>query len=87
MKLFIGSLPYDITESELLELFTDFGEVTNVNLIKDQFTGHSKGFAFVDMGSRSAGQQAMESLNKKNYKNRVLVCNEATPKKKGKRRR
>jgi len=87
MKLFIGNLPYDISESELLDLFTEFGQVVDNNLIKDQFTGKSKGFAFVEMSTRSGGQQAMEALNKRRYKNKDLVCNEAKPKKKGKRRR
>jgi RNA recognition motif-containing protein len=87
MKLFIGNLPYDISRTELESLFTEFGEIVEANLIEDQFTGRSKGFAFVEMASRSGGQQAMESLNKRSYKNRDLVCNEAKPKKKGKRRR
>ena len=87
MKLFIGNLPYDISEPELLDLFNEFGEVVNTNLVKDRYTGRSKGFAFVEMDSRSSGQQAMESLNKTVYKSRPLVCNEAKPKKKGNRRR
>jgi len=87
MKLFVGNLPYKISESELINLFSEFGEITTLNLIKDQFTGDSKGFAFVEMSSRSSGQQAMEALNKRLYKSRNLVCNEAKPKKKGKRRR
>ena len=87
MKLFIGNLPYKISEDEINDLFKDFGEVVNLNLIKDQFTGQSKGFAFVEMSSRSGGQQAMASLNKRLYKSRSLVCNAATPPKKGKRRR
>jgi len=87
MKLFIGNLPYDISESELQTLFTEFGEVMNTNLIKDRFTGQSRGFAFIEMSTRSGGQQAMESLNKSLYKSRELVCNEATQKKKGKYRR
>ena len=87
MKLFIGNLPYQISESELLSLFTEYGEVVDANLILDQFTGQSKGFAFVEMSSRSAGQQAMEALNKRKYKSKHLVCNEAKPKKKGKHRR
>jgi RNA recognition motif-containing protein len=87
MKLFIGNLPYDISEPELLSLFNEFGEVVNANLIKDRYTGRSKGFAFVEMDSRSSGQQAMESLNKSVYKSKPLVCNEAKPKKKGSRRR
>jgi len=87
MKLFIGNLPYDISEPELLDLFNDFGEVVNANLVKDPYTGQSRGFAFIEMDSRSSGQQAMESLNKQVYKSRELVCNEAKPKKKSGRRR
>jgi RNA recognition motif-containing protein len=87
MKLFIGNLPYDISEPELLSLFNEFGEVVNANLVKDNYTGRSRGFAFVEMDSRSSGQQAMESLNKSVYKSKALVCNEAKPKKKGSRRR
>jgi RNA recognition motif-containing protein len=87
MKLFIGNLPYDISEPELLALFKEFGEIVEANLVKDRYTGRSRGFAFVEMDSRSSGQQAMESLNKKVYKSRALVCNEAKPKKKEQRRR
>ena len=87
MKLFIGNLPYDISEPELLGLFNEFGEVVNANLVKDPYTGQSRGFAFIEMDSRSSGQQAMESLNKQVYKSRELVCNEAKPKKKSGRRR
>lgn len=87
MKLFIGNLPYDITEPEVHELFSQYGEVITANLVVDQFSGQSKGFAFVEMGTRSEGHKAMETLNKKEYKHKQLVCNEATPQKKGKRRR
>jgi len=87
MKLYIGNLPYNISDSELLELFKEFGEVVDANLVKDRYTGKSRGFAFVEMDSRSSGQQAMESLNKTVYKSRPLVCNEAKPQKKGNRRR
>lgn len=87
MKLYIGNLPYDISEPELSDLFTEFGEIVNADLVKDRYTGKSRGFAFVEMDSRSSGQQAMESLNKRIYKSRPLVCNEAKPQKKGSRRR
>ena len=87
MKLFIGNLPYDISEPEVLALFTEFGEVVDANLVKDPYTGQSRGFAFIEMDSRSSGQQAMEALNKQVYKSRELVCNEAKPKKKSNRRR
>lgn len=87
MKLFIGNLPYDINETEVLALFNQYGEVVNANLVIDQFSGRSKGFAFIEMASRSDGHRAMETLNKQGYKNRQLVCREAKPQKKGKRRR
>lgn len=87
MKLFLGSLPYDITENDILELCSEFGEVVDTNLIVDQYTGRSKGFAFVEMATRAEGHKVMETLNNKNYKSRTLVCNEAKAKKKTGRRR
>lgn len=88
MKLFIGSLPFNITESELSELCKPFGDIMSVKLIVDQFTGRSKGFGFVEMSDRSQGHKVMEALNGKVYNHRTLVCNEAKPPaKKGKRRR
>jgi len=87
MKLFVGNLPHDVTVPELNELFGAFGEVVGVNLILDQFTGRSKGFAFVEMANRSGGQQAMENLNNRLYKSYKLVCNEARPQKKTRGRR
>ena len=88
MKLFVGSLPYTITESELTSLCIPFGEVVSVKLVVDHFTGQPKGFGFVEMASRSAGHKVMEGLNGKEYKHRALICNEAKPEaKKGRRRR
>jgi len=88
MKLFIGSLPYNITESELSELCGQYGSVVSSKLVIDQFSGQSKGFGFIEMSTRSEGHKVMESLNGKDYKHRTLVCNEAKPPvKKGARRR
>lgn len=88
MKLFVGSLPYNITESELASLCAPFGDVVSVKLILDHFTGQSKGFGFVEMENRSAGHKVMEGLNGMEYKHRTLVCNEAKPPaKKGRGRR
>lgn len=88
MKLFIGSLPYNVTESELTELFSSYGNVITIKLVMDNFTGESKGFGFVEMGTRGEGHKAMEDLNGKEYKYRRLVCNEAKAiKKKGRHRR
>ena len=82
MKLFIGSLPYNITESQLSELCGTFGSVVSAKLIVDQFSGQPKGFGFVEMATRSEGHKVMEGLNGKEYKHRELVCNEAKPQKK-----
>lgn len=88
MKLFIGSLPFDISEPELMTLFSTYGDVVEAKLVIDQFSGQSKGFAFIEMATRSEGHKAMEDLNGKMYKHRTLVCNEAKPpKKKGQHRR
>lgn len=87
MKLFVGSLPYNITESELADLFGQYGNVVSAKLVVDHFTGQSKGFAFVEMETRREGHKAMEDLNGKEYKNRRLNCNEAKPHKKKKSRR
>ncbi|MCI5159912.1 MAG: RNA-binding protein [Candidatus Electrothrix sp. AUS1_2] len=87
MKLFVGRLPYNITENELSDLFSQYGNVVSANLVKDHFTGQSKGFAFVEMATRSEGHKAMEDLNGKEYKHRNLVCNESKPTKKKYHRR
>jgi RNA recognition motif-containing protein len=88
MKLFIGSLPYNITEPQLSDLCQTFGTVVSAKLVLDQFTGQSKGFGFVEMSTRSEGHKVMEGLNGKEYQHRKLVCNEAKPPtKKGQRRR
>ena len=88
MKLFVGSLPYNIVESELSELFGKFGSVVTAKLIVDQVSKESKGFGFVEMSSRSEGHKAMDGLNGKEYNHRTLVCNEAKPPvKKGQRRK
>lgn len=88
MKLFIGSLPYNITETELTDIFSVYGNVVSAKLIIDHFSGRPKGFGFVEMETRSEGHKAMEDLNGKEYKHRRLICNEAKmQKKKGSRRR
>lgn len=87
MKLFIGNLPHEITEKEVNQLFSEYGAVIQSNLITDPYTGKSRGFAFVEMSTRGEGHMAMESLNGSKYRHRELVCKEATPQKKRKRRR
>lgn len=80
MKLYVGNLSYDISEIELKELFAPFGEVESVKIITDQYTGKGKGFGFIEMSTRSEGEQAISELNGREVKNRKLTVNEARPK-------
>jgi len=82
MKLYAGGLPFNMTESDLNELFAPFGTVVSANIVTDRYSGQSKGFAFVEMSSRSEGHKAMEGMNGKSVNHRTLVVNEAKPPKK-----
>lgn len=87
MKLYAGNLPYNITDTELTDLFTPYGTVVSAKIITDRYSGQPKGFGFVEMSSRPEGHKAMEELNGKEVGHRALVVNEAKPqKKRGSRR-
>jgi RNA recognition motif-containing protein len=79
MNIFVGSLAYSVTESELKELFESCGEVTSVKIITDRETGRSKGFGFVEMADKAEGQNAVETLNGKELNDRAIAVNEARP--------
>jgi RNA recognition motif-containing protein len=79
MNIYVGNLPYETTEDELLEQFAPYGEVTSVNIIKDRHTGESRGFGFVEMRTKSAGEAAIAGLAGKEMGDRSLVVNEALP--------
>lgn len=79
MKLYVGNLSYEATEEDLRQAFEGFGTVASVNVIKDKFTGNSKGFGFVEMGSKEEGQAAIDELNGQDLKGRPLKVNEAKP--------
>ena len=79
MKIYIGSLSYEVTEEDLRQEFSAFGEVTSVSVITDKFSGRPRGFAFVEMASKSEGEAAINSLNGKTLKERTIVVNEARP--------
>ena len=82
MKLYVGGLAYSVTDKELEELFAQQGKVVSAVVIKDRDSGQSKGFGFVEMADRAAGQKAMEELHGKKIDNRDLVVNEAKPQEK-----
>jgi RNA recognition motif-containing protein len=79
MKIYVGSLSYDVTEEELRQEFIAFGKVESVSIIKDRDSGQSKGFAFVEMPVVSEGQAAITGLNGKTLKDRTLTVNAARP--------
>ncbi len=79
MKIYVGSLSYDVTEEELKQEFLAFGKVESVSLIMDKYSGRPKGFAFIEMPVVSEGQAAITALNGKSLKNRPIVVNAARP--------
>jgi len=78
-KLYVGGLPYSVTDGQLQELFSAHGSVESAKVIADKFTGQSRGFGFVEMGSGSEAQAAISALNGTQYEGRSLVVNEAKP--------
>ena len=79
-KLYIGNLPFSATEDQLNEWFAQVGVTPSaVNLIRDRFTGQSRGFAFVEVSSDADAEKAINSLNGQNFGGRNLVVNEAKP--------
>ena len=87
MNIYVGNLPYNVNEDELKELFSEFGEVATVNLIKDRFSGQSKGFGFIDMPTNSEADQAIKALNHSQLKGRDIKVNQAEQRSKKPRRR
>ena len=79
MNIYVGNLSREVTEEELREEFAAFGDVTSVSIIKDKYSGQSKGFAFVEMPLLSAGQAAINGLNGKMLNNRQLAVSGARP--------
>lgn len=83
MNIYVGNLSHDVTDEDLRQAFGDFGQVESINLIKDKFTGESRGFGFVEMPSKSEAQSAIDGLNGKDLKGRALNVNEARPRTEG----
>lgn len=78
-KLYVGNLSFNTTENELQELFSQAGAVQEVTLMQDKFTGKSRGFAFVTMGSEADAQTAITKFNGQTIEGRPLTVNEARP--------
>ncbi len=79
MKLYVGNLPYGMSDSDLQNLFEQHGTVQSAQIIIDRDTGRSKGFGFVEMGSPQEGQAAIQALHDQEVNGRKLTVNEARP--------
>lgn len=79
-KLYVGNLPYSVTEGALSDKFAEFGTVESINLITDRGTGQSKGFGFVEMSTDAEASAAIGKLDGTDYDGRPMKVNEARPK-------
>ena len=79
-NLYVGNLSYETTEETLRILFAEYGQIESVKLITDRYTGRSRGFAFVEMSTEQAAQQAMSGLNGKQVDEREIKVDKAKPK-------
>ena len=79
MNIYAGNLNYSVTEEDLEKVFTEYGEVTSVKIIRDKYTDQSKGFGFIEMADDAAAQKAIDELNGTEVKGRELRVNQARP--------
>ncbi len=79
MKIYVGNLSFDVTEDEIEAEFSTFGKVESIAIPTDKFSGRPRGFAFVEMASKSEAEAAIEGLNGKTLKDRTIVVNESRP--------
>lgn len=77
MKIYVGNLSYNLSENELKDVFTPYGEVASVKIMTDKFTGRSKGFAFVEMPNDAEANNAIQGLNDVEVAQRSIKVNEA----------
>jgi cold-inducible RNA-binding protein len=85
MNIYVGNMAYDVTEADLQAAFEALGAVASVRIIKDQYTGQTRGFGFVEMPSASEAQAAITGLHGKDFMGRALTVNEARPREGGSR--
>lgn len=83
MNIYVGNIPYHVTEEDIRQAFSEFGDVTSSNIIIDKVTGRSRGFAFVEMAGNEEGQRAISEMNGKEWEGRTLTVNEARPRTEG----
>jgi RNA recognition motif-containing protein len=83
MNIYVGNLSNDVTEEDLMNLFSPFGQVKEAKVIRDMFSQDSRGFGFVEMPGQTEAQSAIKDLNNQNLKGKNIVVNEARPRRNG----
>ena len=79
MNIYVGNIARETSEEELRQAFEPFGQITAINIIKDKFSGESRGFAFIEMPNSEQGKAAIDGMNGKELKGRIVNVNEARP--------
>jgi len=87
MNIYVGNLSYEITDDEVRDIFSPHGEVSSVSIIKDKYSGQSKGFGFVEMPNQAEAEEAIKTLNESDLKGRNIKVNQAKPKEERPKRR
>ena len=80
-KIYVGNLSFDVTDQDLEKLFSDYGKIKEVNIVKDRFSGRSKGFAFVTFDEKESMNKAISDMNGKDFKGREIKVSVARPQK------
>ena len=81
-KMYVGNIPYNATEEDLRELFSEYGQIESLKIMKDTFTERSKGFGFIEMVNEEDAKKAIATLNGKDFKGKSLTVAEARPQQK-----
>jgi RNA recognition motif-containing protein len=79
MNIYVGNLSFDASEEDLQKLFSGFGQVSSVTIVRDKYSGQPRGFGFIEMPERSEAQAAIENLNGKELLGRAINVSEARP--------
>ncbi len=87
MNIYVGNLSYDVTEDEVRDIFSPHGEISSLSIIKDKYSGQSKGFGFVEMPNQAEAEEAIKTLNESDLKGRNIKVNQAKPKEERPKRR
>jgi cold-inducible RNA-binding protein len=83
MNIYVGNLSFNATEDDIRQAFAAYGQVSTASIVKDKFTGQSRGFGFVEMADATEAQAAIAALNGKELQGRALTVNEARPRTEG----